>query len=313
MADGIPIREISSSAFVQARLRELDVNHDEALTSDEVPVEPLTGELGVSAVTKPWSSEAWRFTEHALLAKDLLGRVRLILPQRTVADSVTITDVEGDARVGSVTHVRQIHHMDKGDEPESIEVQIDVCQYRVLRELVALKVRDVFLESVEQPFTGHSWHKLGYFKLVQAIKKDFAVAQLGEQPTVAQRAWLRRLRPLKVPGALLYALINPHVVIRPTQTRAIRDKADRLIAQGTYRELVTHRAFVMMEREQVAVLQVTNFLRRHRGARVVLVFGADHEFRGHFAEQRQRPQFRSIDFPALKHAVLSAFEKFHRR
>lgn len=299
MAAPLPITTITSSALLQARLRELDLNGDGMLDpATEVPRMPLSDQLHCTDVTTRWSTEEFRFIEYALQEVGFVGSTRwkLCVPPRSMT---VVEEIQRPETAGHVYFLRQIHQGPPG-MPATVVDAVDRYQFTMFQQLRALGPKRVFREgtlfeketgALRAQFTRREW---------DAIHTAFATIA-PEGPTAAQ---LQLMRQYDLDGATLYALLHEDVTLSPANSRDVDAQTISLSIQG--RQIAdpqTRRAFFQQQqhvintlRERDAAKVVTDYLAAHPGETTALVYGAEHQFRAAFLELATPPSLTSIEW-----------------
>lgn len=214
-------------------------------------------------------------------------------------DMVSLT---GSSLVGEVDFIRQVH--DIPGQNESDRLLVSYSQEFVLRHLVTIGPKFVFDEGTASgilPSSSYREEALGIKEALAAFPGGLPEGDL----TYFQRSTL-----IKLGAARLYAALHPDVSVMPT-TSEESHTLQRLI-QG--RDPSLRAVCVITLREQEALKHIRDFLDKHPGEKVALVYGAAHHFTATSlgiseAELSAMPLIRATDWPALRFELSSSFSE----
>lgn len=232
------------------------------------------------------TAEATRSAEPETLT-DRIYRdcARMVLEHGSATKTERVT-VSGDPRVGKVDVYQQVHVNDGVTGFEDV-LAIGKVQEQILRELLARKPEHVFEESRTKEYQQD-----------EREATATAVTQYFPQRTLPDKLESEQLVALALMGAApVYRELTGaklHPTLTPREYERYIDYQAEAISRGE--PLNSWNA----ERESIAMREVSDFLRKHKGSNVALVFGRGHYFGlEDFPEGKSVPEVRSIDWPGL--------------
>lgn len=207
----------------------------------------------------------------------------------------------GERELGTVLHLRNFHSR-RGDHDWVTDLLVGEYQGEILRELSRRQVGIVFSEWMAEDFPGtdtarlrklvkYVEDRLPHSSFLENIEALFPKREIPEHFTDEQLKFLGRY------GAeLAYALLNPKVSILATTSMGDEARNIELIGkkQQSMREIVVDR------REAIAGAHIAEYLRKHPGETVALVYGHLHRFTSEdFPSAQSAPRVVKIDWPEL--------------
>lgn len=185
------------------------------------------------------------------------------------------TEIIGNKRVGKITYIRQIHHVH--GTSDRMKTLIGAYQFQMLKELKRLKPKFIFAEGLLEDYIVDAKQNA---HIVDMIKNRFSKRwHKRVLPSTDQMELLR-----KFGAAIIYAHLDTSVVLKKTRS-------------NEYSQQSKYYSFKKMiyEAEKFASKMVIDFLKKHKGKSVVLIFGAGHEFKDNFLAFN--PVLVSVHFP----------------
>jgi len=213
-------------------------------------------------------------------------------------------EVRGNPNKGEVVYFRQIH--ETGKSVPRVDVTVGMCQYQIWEELQAGKFKHVFVEGFPEDMEPGDPRRTGEEGWSLMVKVMFPEG-MPKTPSLPQLFALAKL------GApFIYAYFNPDVTLHRTQYKNedTSQRDDLLAAEFEAHPDMDPKHFDFSNlihkfdaaRETSAAREIMNYLKDNPGAKVVLVYGARHQFNDDFEKEKTPPVVVSVSFPFIANA-----------
>jgi len=210
-------------------------------------------------------------------------------------------ELEGDPKLGTVLFIRQVHLPPNFKEDLDFLVLIGNYQLEILRLLEQLRPQHVFTEDSDYTFSPEDLHH-GDYRI-----NDFDLKRRLQMRKLFGRRIPRDPDPRLLMGTavaraqLVYAMRHEDVYLRRAaapEEAHLWDDCRRLGPEASDSEFSE---VCLYRRERVMVREISEFLRKHPGERVALVYGAAHNFADDFKKAGFQPRIISVwwDIPGL--------------
>ncbi len=218
------------------------------------------------------------FTEH----KKTASFTRYFQFQATAPKRVE--ELKAPPQRGHVLFIRQMHKRPSFGPAQRNKVGL--YQSLILEQLEREKPQHVFIESLYKDLKAADLDP-GEVALVRTI--------FAKKPGLVDNQELRQGLLYQYGAGFIYAMLHPEVQLHRTIEKEVSDHIDAAIEHND----PDTGELILSTREELATEQVMEFMRRHPSMRVVLIYGAAHEFKDDFKGYKNHPTLTSLSFPQL--------------
>lgn len=218
-----------------------------------------------------------------------------LLNERSHNPSIA-TILEGDSKIWTVLHYKQLHN--RPEHWERRDKIVSEFQFAIFKDLMKRKPKHIFLESRIGSLTPEELKK---DELRNAIHIT-GFGEIGEKPTELQEYWLREFGA----GFIYASLMNDVTIHGNYESQEISDSIDNQIdiSDGLDKKELH---LILNKREELITNTMESFLQKNPGTTIVLIYWAAHSFKDDLEkENNKNPTLKEISFPSLMYEFLTS-------